>query len=159
MPVIRFPLRAVFGVLLCGTGLVTPGATSASGGIVVSTPSCSVELTAGTQRSASGCTLGDDKLFCAPAASERPGKAQVLCFPVCETRCGVLPPLCGSSPFPVCGGACPTGQTCAAVAGENTGICVCADTGSPCGGELCTAGLVCPPGLVCTPTATGCGCY
>jgi hypothetical protein len=154
----RLRLQAVLGVLLCGTGLAAPGVAAAGGGIVVGVPGCEVEIAAGTHRSPSGCSLGNEKLFCAPAARERPGEPQVRCFPICETAWGVLPPLCGSPPFPVCGGACPQGQICTAVAGENAGICVCADPDAACGGRLCSAGLACPGGLVCTPSGDGCGC-
>src|SRR2546425_698555 len=64
--------------------------------------------------------------------------------------------LCSTGPFPQCGGACPTGQTCAG----NTVTRQCECVSIPCQQSAPpTCGGTCPSGSVCQPDATGvCAC-
>jgi hypothetical protein len=74
-----------------------------------------------------------------------------LCYPPGVTSCA-------ATPYPTCGGSCPTGGVCQALHDFTTGaqVCGCVDPAHQCGSsQQCDVG-VCAPGLVCSAPPVGC---
>jgi hypothetical protein len=61
-----------------------------------------------------------------------------------DTCCSPCPFTCDSSPAPMCGGTCPSGEVCTQVPGGNSCACnTCIVSGAPACGGTCPSGEVC----------------
>lgn len=144
----------MFGPLVC-TGGTTAASCTAAGGTPVDGASCGADGCVTDTGDPTGCCeLGDDCTI-ADAATCAGFGGVFSDLNVCEESGRCAPRPCdGGVVEDICGGACPGGKVCSAVAPSGGGlVCVCTTGVASCGafecGDGCPSGMTCQSGAFC----------